>query len=152
MGEGDGSAGGQHARAQPAHRHGGVAVTLAAAAVLASALGARAAIALGSGGEELQSAVRTEVKSGAAIVEDVRFVYQDEAPVAYRVARSQVLAQELRRAASRQTGIARAETLVDAQAQTEVSQALRRASSIAKNPRYRSSDGGFDVGHRLADV
>src|SRR5437870_8296133 len=134
------------------HRHGGVAVTLAAAAVLASGLGARAAISLGTAGDELQSSVRTDVKRAAGLVEDARFVYEDEATMAYRFARAQALAQELRRVAARQTGVVRAETLVEAGAQSRLAAVFRKASAIAKNPRYARGDGSFDVGRRLGDA
>lgn len=139
--------------AQPApHRHGGVAVTLAVAAVLAAGLGARAAILLGTAGDELQSSVRTEVKRGAAVVEDVRFVYQDEAPVAYRFAKAQFLAEELRKGAGPLAASANADVLVEADAQTQVARALRQASPIVRNARYRATGGAFAVGRRLADV
>src|SRR5437867_1279971 len=57
-----------HAGAPHAHRHGSVAVTLAAAAVIAATVGARAAIVLGNAGDELQGSVRTDVKRDAALV------------------------------------------------------------------------------------
>src|SRR5438876_9404080 len=96
-------------------RHWSVALTLAAAAVVAAGLGARTAVLFGDGNDHLQSAVRTEVKRGAGIVEDIRFVYQDEAPAAYRYLRAASLAQALRQVAARSTGTVRAQLLADAE-------------------------------------
>jgi hypothetical protein len=132
-------------------RHWSVALTLAVSAVVAAVLGARAAIALGTAGDELQRSVRVDVKRGAGLVEDVRFVYDDEAPAAYRYAKARAFAEELQRSAATQSGIARSETLVEAGAQARIAAATLQASAIAKNPRYRRSDGSFDVGRRLAD-
>ncbi len=139
------------ARHENQHRRSRVAVTLAAAAVLAACLGARAAIVLGSAGDDLQSAVRTDLKRDAAIVEDVRFVYQDEAPQAFRYAKAVILAQEMIRAATGQSGLVRAALLVDAGTQTQIAQTFLKGSAIASNSRYLIN-GSFSVGRRLGDI
>jgi hypothetical protein len=133
-------------------RHGGVAVTLAGAAVLAAVIGARAAVLFDHSSSGLQSSIRTEVKRGAALVEDVRFVYEAEAQQAYRVAKATALADAARRAAASHTGIARETLLIEADASTRLAEALRPSSQIAKNPRYATKDGAYDIGRRLSDV
>jgi hypothetical protein len=135
------------------HRKSGhVAVTLAAAAVLAALLGARAAVLFDHGGGELQSAVRTEVKVGAGVVEDVRFLYEVEAPIVYRYAKAAATARALRQAAASQKGAVREQLLVEAQAQDQLAKVFRSNSEIAKTPKYALPGGAYDLGKRLADL
>lgn len=134
------------------HRQAAIAATLATAAVLAAGLGARAALLFDRSDTRLQSSLRTEIKRGVAAVEDVRFVYQTEAPIAFRYARAAVEAEELAKQAAKQTGAAREETLVEADTQRRLAQSLRSASDIAKSGKYATKIGGFDVGKRLHDV
>lgn len=133
-------------------KHATIAVTLAAAAVLAAALGARSALLYDRSDAKLGSAVRTAIKRGVATVEDVRFVYSDEAPNAFRYARAQVSADALQQAAAKEKGVARESILFEADAQARIAKALLPASDIAKTSRYRTSGGAYDVGRRLGDV
>jgi hypothetical protein len=128
------------------------AATLGVAAVFAALLGARAAMLFDTASSDLESAVRIQVKSGAALVEDVRFVYQGEAPQAFHYARAKVLTEELRGVAATRSGLARENTLAEAEAQEQLAGALRKASDIAKSGKYDVAGGAFDVGKRLADV
>ena len=135
------------------HRHHiPVAVTLAAAAVVAAGLGARAAVLFDHSSDELHSSVRQEVKRDVAMVEDVRFVYQDEAPLAYRVLKARIRAQEFERVAGSTTGMARQEALVEADLERRVAKAILGGSDIAKSGRYNVAGGGFDLPKRLHDV
>jgi hypothetical protein len=131
-------------------RHAGIALVLAAAAVLAASLGARAALLFGYADDGLEHAARTEVKRAAALVEDIRFVYADEAPQIFRYLKAKVSGAELKKAAPSLPGIARDETLVDAETQLQLAHAFRGA--VGSNPRYLMPGGGFDLGKRLADV
>ena len=124
---------------------------LAAAAVLAAGIGARTSMLSDSAGGSWQSAVRQEVKKSAAAVEDIRFVYAEEAPVAYRVVRARIRAEELRREADRTTGDARAATAVEALLEESLAEALGSSSELASQERYALDSGGVDVAKRLAD-
>jgi hypothetical protein len=135
---------------------------LDALALLQAAVTVLVAIAIGVGallasqaGSRRQEAVRQEIKRSAATIEDVRFVYGDEAPLAYRVAVARALTEEMR-AAARSAGPDGSAAAVEAVVQEQV--AFRLASgqdgtgSLAEGNRYRTPEGGYDVGRRLADV
>ena len=127
-----------------------VAILLAVAAVLAALIGARAAIVGDSGSDTWHSAVREDVKRGAGMVEDVRFVYDEEAPAALQVVETQARGRELRRAA-RGGGQFRDLLIAEAATQERLAKTAKRASSIASNPKYAGAQGGYDVLERLAD-
>jgi hypothetical protein len=74
------------------------AVLIATAAILSAALGLRAATLASSAAGSLESAVRVEVKQGAADVQDALLVF-DEAPASARVAATRFRSEELRREA-----------------------------------------------------
>ena len=126
------------------------AVTVLIAAVLAA--GALLASQASSGRQE---AVRQEIKRMTATVEDVRYVYGDEAFVAFRITVAETRADELQRAA-RAAGsagdLAKVEATVQAQAAFMFTQAEEGTGRLADGNRYRMPDGGFDVVRRLADV
>ncbi len=92
------------------------------------------------------------MKEGAAIVEDLRFVYGDEASQAFRVADAALRAQEYRAAAGRKTGLAQAVLLAEAAAQDQLREVLVGASDIARDPKYARDDGSYDLGLRLRDM
>lgn len=129
----------------------GLAVLLAAAAVAAAALGARASLLSSAASGDWQQAVRQEVKAAAAAVEDIRFVYGDEAAQSYRVVEATIRAQEYRAAAEEQTGPARSVLLAEAATQDQLRQVLVSAAPITQDRRYARDDGGYDLGLRLAD-
>src|SRR5258705_331722 len=70
----------------------------AVAILIAVVVGVGALIASAANGDR-QDAVREEIKSSAATIEDVRLVYGDEAPLAFRIAVARLRTEELRRAA-----------------------------------------------------
>lgn len=129
----------------------GVAILLAASAVIAAIIAGRSAFLADGSSESWQQAVREEVKRSAAYIEDIRFVYVDEAPAAFRVTEARIRAEELRKAADKVSGQDRALLLVEAGTQANIAQGLAPGSEIATNPKYQTKDGGFDVGRRLAD-
>jgi hypothetical protein len=134
---------------QPSDRP--LAILLGAAAILAAVLGARASFLASDSSAAWQQAVRIEVKHAAAMVEDVRFVYGDEAPQAYRVLEARVRSQAFSDAADPATGQIRAVLLAEAFTHEQVAAALEPSSELARDPRYRLPDGSVDVARRLAD-
>jgi hypothetical protein len=129
-----------------------LALLLAAAAVVAAILGARASLLASASSGLWQQSVRQEVKAAAAVVEDLRFVYGDEAAQAYRVVEAQVRADEFRKAAQSKSGVLRTLLLAEAFAYDQMVQALMPASEISRDPRYARPEGGFDLARRLADM
>jgi hypothetical protein len=130
----------------------GVGILLAAAALMAAAVAGRSALLADSATDSWQSAIRNEVKQKAAIVEDVRFVYESEAAFALAVAEADIRGQELDDAAEATQGITRSALEVEAFAQQQLARAFTDASKIASDPRYAVEPEGFDLGRRLADV
>jgi hypothetical protein len=123
--------------------------------VLIAAVVAAGGLLISQAGGGRQLAVREEIKRTAATVEDVRLVYGDEAPLAFRVAVGRMRAEELHRAA-RAAGSAGAAAEVEAVVQEQTAFALATGEEgtgrLADGDRYRTPDGGFDIGRRLADV
>jgi len=129
-----------------------VAVLLACAGVVAAILGARAAMVGDDGSDTWHGAVREDVKRGAGLVEDVRFVYTEEAALAFQVAEGEVRAEEARREARQSAGLAQELLEIQAGAQDGVVDTVKSSSELAKDPKYRLDGGGYDVPQRLADT
>lgn len=129
-----------------------VAVLLAAAAVVAAVIGARAASVGDNGSDTYHTSIREDVKAGAALVEDVRFVYQEEAALAFQVAESIARSQESRRQALESEGLAKSLLEVDAGAQEGVVDTVIESSDLASDPKYERPSGGYEVLERLADT
>ena len=127
-----------------------IAVLLAIAAVFAAAIGARAAFLADVGSDKWHEAVRTEIKYGAALLEDTRFVYQEVAPQAFQVISSTIRAQELTRQARRDPSV-RALLEGEAGAQQQLSKSIAHATGIDRDRRYLAAGPSFDVARRLAD-
>jgi hypothetical protein len=134
--------------------HGGhaVAVLVAVAAILAAILGARSAILASDASDAWQSAVRQEVKRDAALVEDVRFTFGDEARNAFRVAQARVRSQAYQEAAATAPDPVKAALATEASALDQIATALTQSAVMASDPKYALPDGGFDTAKRLADV
>jgi hypothetical protein len=128
-----------------------VALMLAAAAIVAAALGGRAALLSSQSSDAWQSAVRQEVKRAAAVVEDIRFVYVDEAPLAYEAAKAKIRAAELRGQAPAGGGATRDFVLTEARVQDTLVETADGASEVVGDPAYALDGGGFDLTLRLAD-
>jgi hypothetical protein len=129
-----------------------VAVLLAAAAVVAAVIGARAASVGDDGSDTYHKSIRGDVKAGAGLVEDVRFVYQEEAALAFQVAESLARSAESRLQAQESEGLARTLLETDAGAQEGIVETLRKSSDLAFDPKYDLPKGGYDVLQRLADI
>jgi hypothetical protein len=133
-------------------------LVLAVAAVLAAGLAARSALLSSSAAGARQMAVRTELKLGAAMVEDVRYVYNTEGPRAFRIAAARVRAEEYGRRADASRGDVAAAMRIEANAQRLTADTLVQSEaeldfpSIAADDTYLTPSGGYDLGRRLTDV
>jgi hypothetical protein len=132
--------------------NGRVAVLLAVAAVVAALIGWQAAVISNSAGSDWQSALRTEVKRSAAAQEDVRYLYQNELPVAIRVLQARALESAYRAAAKTATGPAQLALKVEADTQAQVASALEKNYELSSSPAYALPSGGLDLAKRLADL
>src|ERR687894_2023674 len=119
-----------------------VAVLLACAAVVAAIIGARAALVGDDGSDTWHSAVREDVKAGAALVEDVRFVYTEDAPLAFQVSEGNIRAEEAHREARGTSGLTREILVAHAGAFEGVVRTIEQASKLAKDPDYELKNGG----------
>lgn len=129
-----------------------VAVLLACAAVVVAIIGARAAMVGDDGSDTWHSAIREDVKRGAGLVEDVRFVYSEETPLAFQVSEGEIRAQEAHREAAGTSGLMREMLESHAGAFEGVVRTIKPSSKLAKDPDYRLDNGGYNVLQRLVDV
>ena len=114
----------------------GVAVLLAAAAILAAIIAARASL-LGSQATDLwQRSVGEEQKRGAFLMEGVRFTYGDEGDVAFMLASEQVRAEELRTASDAASPDVARSLEAEARVHEQVVSAMRTSSLMGTDPRY----------------
>jgi hypothetical protein len=130
----------------------GVAILLAAAALVAAVIGARVAFRSFTATSLWQQSVREQTKQAAAYVESLRFVYTSEEPLAFQLSEARFRAEELARVAPSLRGTDR--TAVDmeqALQEYRSSGQLAEASTLYNDPRYQTPDG-FDIAKRLADV
>ena len=132
--------------------HAGVAILLTVAAIVAATIGFRAAMISSSASESWQSALRTEVKRSAAALEDVRYLYQTELPMAVRIVEARIVGAEMLAAAQGQSGAAKQALLLEASVQDQIISAISSSSNLATKPDYALPSGGFDLGKRLADL
>jgi hypothetical protein len=132
--------------------HGGVAILLTIAAVVAAAIGFRAASISGSASDSWQSALRTEVKRSAAAMEDVRYLYQSELPIAIQIVEARILQAQLLDASQGVSGATKQTLLLEASVQAQMITALSPSSDLATKPAYALPSGGLDLGKRLADL
>jgi hypothetical protein len=138
--------------AVPDHEHGhaGVAILLTIAAVVAALIGVGAALTSSSASESWQSALRTEVKRSAGAMEDVRYLYQAELPIAIRIVEARILDAELLAASQGESGATKQALLMEASVQAQVASALSSSSDLATKSDYTLASGGLDLGKRLA--
>jgi hypothetical protein len=127
-------------------------ILLAVAAAIAAAIGGWSSVLADRGSDTWHAAVRQDVKEVAGAVEDIRFVYEEEAITALHVLEARVLAEEYRDAARRATGSVREALLVEAAAQEQAAEVMSEGSELAGDPKYERPDaGGYDLPLRLAD-
>ena len=130
--------------------HGGVAILLTLAAVVAASIGFMAAMTSSSANSSWQSALRSEVKRSAAAMEDVRYVYGAELPLAVRIIQARTIQAEMLAAAQGQSGPTKAALLLEANVQGQIVTALDSTPGLATNTDYALSSGGLDLGKALA--
>ncbi len=141
----------QPAPATPERGHIGVALLLAAVSIVAAIVGARVSFISSEGSGSWQSALRLEVKRSAGAQETVRYLYQDELPLAIDIIRGRLVLHELQSAAATQTGSTRLALEIEASLQTEILRALEPSQDLTKST-YALPSGGVDLGKRLADL
>ncbi len=127
-----------------------MALLLAVAAIVAAIITLVAVTSSSDASGAWQSALRQEVARGVQAVNDLHYVYEVEAPGAFRVATSEVQAQEYRAAAA--SAVPAVAAQLDAQAQVlEMSLDVLRSSIEMAVPAYALPDGGYDTLGRIAD-
>jgi hypothetical protein len=124
---------------------------LVASAVLAAAIGVRSQIVDSNGSGSYDSAVRQDVKRGAGVVEDLRFVYSEEGPTAFRVAEARIRADELRRAARGKSGLEASYLKGEAGAQDQIIKTLEPTVELTSSDKYDGRGDSYDLFRRLAD-
>jgi hypothetical protein len=113
---------------------------------------ARASFLTGDASGKWQLALRTEVKRSAAVIEDVRYLYQTETSIATAVVEARIRQRQLLAAATGQpAGVAQALQL-EASVQRSRVDTFQRSSELATDPAYALPAGGLDLGKRLADL
>lgn len=128
-----------------------VALVLAAAAIVVAVVGARASLVAANASVAWQQAVVEEVKQAAGYVEDIRHVYGDEAQAALLYTEVRFRSEELAAATLPPAAGPQALVTVERDAWQEVAKALAPSTELATDPGY-ATEGGFDIGRRLADV
>jgi hypothetical protein len=130
-----------------------VAVLALAASVVTALLGGWAAWLSARADGEWQSALRQETRWSAAVVEDVRYVYADQAPHIFGIDLADARADALRGVAADSTGLPG--QVARAEARVELELAFRARPRLSLSPEqertYRRPDGSFDLERRLAD-
>ncbi len=132
--------------------HRGIAVLLGMVAILAAIVGARSTALANDATDAWQSALRTEVKRSAAALEDIRYVYQTEVPVALVVMSGRLKADELGRAASSASGDVAATLAMEAAIEKGVVTSTEGSAPLVTDPAYALPGGGVDLGQRLTDL
>lgn len=132
--------------------HAAVAVLLAVAAVVGVALGGRASLVSSNATDAWQLALRQEIKRAAAAVEDVRYVYTSEAPVAFAYRELRLRARVIRRLQASAPASTRPLLRLEAEALDLYAKNLGEGIQQGlADARYTTPKGGFDAAKRLAD-
>jgi hypothetical protein len=132
------------------HGHTGVAILLTVAAIVAALIGVGAALTSSAASESWQSALRTEVKRSAGAMDDVRYMYQAELPIAIRIVEARIVESELLAASQGASGATKQALLMEASVQAQIVSALAPSSVMATTAEYTLASGGLDLGKRLA--
>lgn len=136
-----------------AERGWAVAVLLALAAVVTALIGGRAALLGDSGADELNVALREDVRSGARIVGDVRILYEEDASVAHRIAEAELISQEMAAAARREGGNNAAILEAESEAYGTLAEVLSTSAVLTDGEPDRAiAAGGEELLARLAEI
>jgi hypothetical protein len=128
----------------------GVAFLLAAAAILAALITARASVLGGQATDLWQQSVREEERRGALLIQGVRFTYGDEGDIAFLIATSQTRADTLEEAAASAAPDIAERLRAEAQVHAQVAEAMRTSVVIGNDPRFVLPSGGYDLAASLA--
>lgn len=131
--------------------HRGVAILLGAAAIAAAIVAALAVGLASDASDAWNSAVRLEVKRSAGALQDVRYLYQSEFPMALSVMGARAQAAAYGAAASANPEQASA-LRIAGNAQTTVADTIAPSVALTKGDTYALPGGGVDLGRRLADL
>ncbi|HYO44452.1 MAG TPA: hypothetical protein VES19_14740 [Candidatus Limnocylindrales bacterium] len=151
LGQPAGSAGRAASERAEGESHRGVALLLGLVAVLAAIVGARSTALANDAGDLWQTALRTEVKRSTGALEDIRYVYQAELPVAVVVMGERLKADELGTAAGAASGEVATTLAMEAAIERGVATAIEGSAPLVTEPGYALPGGGVDLGQRLAD-
>jgi hypothetical protein len=97
-----------------------------------------------------QQAIREESVRSSSIQEQIRAVYGDEAPIAFRIAAAEARADALRLADSTNPLVA-SERMIAEQSAFALRQSAP-SGTLGAGKEYALPDGGFDVPRRIADL
>jgi hypothetical protein len=130
-----------------------VAALALAAAIVTAVLGGWAAWLSAQADGGWHTALREELKWSAAAVEDIRFVYTDQAPDILGVDLADARAAALRRVAADSSGLPGEVAMAEARAELELAFRTRRRLGLSPEQEraYRRPDGSFDLERLLAD-
>ena len=130
-----------------------VALLAAAAAVVIAILGVRAAFLGSEASAAWQTAVRQEVKRAAATVENVRYLYENEALPALQLVKVQLLEEEYQKAADTAAdGPVKDALAAEAGRYRQLLAIYTAGSLVANDPKYALEGGGYDLVSRLVDL
>ena len=119
---------------------------------MAAIVAARASFLTGEASGKWQLALRTEVKRSAAVLEDVRYLYQTETSIATAIVEARIRSRELLAAATGQPAAVQQAMRLEASVQGARVDAFGPSSELASDPAYALPAGGLDLGKRLADL
>jgi hypothetical protein len=128
-----------------------IGILLAAAALFAAIFGSYASVLLSRAESAWQESVRLDIKRAGALSEDVRYVYQGEAPLAFSAAKNLALYQAVHNEESSRSGATKVALEVEASVDFDTAKAELKSSGF-DSAQYLPASGGIDVGRRLADV
>jgi hypothetical protein len=128
----------------------GVALLLAAAAIVAAVITARASVVGGQATDLWQQSVREEERRGAILIQGVRFTYGEEGDVAFMIAMSEARAAALEEASASAAPDIAERLAAEAQVHAQVAQVMRDSVSLASDPRFQLPSGGYDLEAALA--
>jgi len=132
--------------------HKGVAILLAAAAIIAAVVGARSTGIASDATDLWQSALRTEVQRSAGALQDISYLYQSEVPQAVLVMSTRLQEAELRSAAAATTGSSAQALTLEADAQAGLLTAVGTTNDLTGKEKYALDGGGLNLSLRLADL
>lgn len=130
-----------------------VIILLGCAAVFAAVVGAYAAILGDRGSDRWHQAIREDIRRGARIVSDARALFQDEAPVAHRIAQLELTGQALEAESQAADGAAAVVLANEARAQRETAELLASSSELGGGePRGAVDLTGDELLERFGEI